>query len=296
VAADTTYDYGTDGTVDATDHESYASNNRGRTLTSHVELGREDVVIDTTYTYDRRGNVVAVTEDADNLLTPQSPDDRYVGTSEYDKRGNLVSAVDEYDKVTEGGDAVLAERYVYRSTYGKAGQRVSDHDEADFDGDGVVDAVRDTVYGYDDGRQTSSVSTTVEEGSLTTVETVLQSFDNRGNQLTYVRESETDGDLTIREAEADTYDARGRFTGFVYSVDENGDGQAESVERQVVTGYDSRGRVTGYLATEEDGAGTVLARHEVAIEWFKDYQIRTSLHDDDNDGTWDREVVRVVPL
>ena len=82
----------------------------------------------------------------------------------------------------------------------------------------------------------------------------------------------------------------------MYTVDENGDGQAEFVERQVVTSYDSRGRVTGFLTTEEDGVGTVLARHEVAIEWFKDYQIRTSLHDDDNDGTWDRKIVRVVPL
>ena len=295
VAADTTYDYGTDGTIDATDHESYTNNNRGRVLTSHVELGRDGLVIYTTYTYDQHGNVTGVTEDVDQLGTPQSPDQRYIGTSEYDKHGNLASAVDEYYDVTVAGDDVLTERYVYSSTYGKGGQRLADHDEADFDGDGFADAVRDTVYGYDNGRQTSSVSTTVE-GALTTVETVLQSFDNRGNLLTYVRESETDGELTIREAETDTYDTRGRFTGFLYTVDENGDGQAEFVERQVVTSYDSRGRVTGFLTTEEDGVGTVLARHEVAIEWFKDYQIRTSLHDDDNDGTWDRKIVRVVPL
>lgn len=295
VAADTTYDYGTDGTVDATDHESYTNNNRGRVLTSHVELGQEGEVIDMTFTYDQHGNLTGITEDVDELGTPQSPDRRYIGTSQYDKQGNLSSAVDAYYDVTASGDTVLTERYLYTATYGKAGQRVSDHSEADFDGDGVADGVRDTVYGYDHGRQTSSVSTTVEDGR-TTVETVLQSFDNRGNLLTYVRESETDGELTIREAETDTYDTRGRFTGFVFTVDENGDGEAESLERQVITSYDSRGRVTGFLTTEEDGVGTVLARHEVAIEWFQDYQIRTSLHDDDNDGTWDRKIVRVVPL
>ena len=40
----------------------------------------------------------------------------------------------------------------------------------------------------------------------------------------------------------------------------------------------------------------MLAVHDVSIEWFRYYQVRTSFHDDDNDGTYDRKLVLVVPL
>jgi hypothetical protein len=65
---------------------------------------------------------------------------------------------------------------------------------------------------------------------------------------------------------------------------------------QIVTDWDSRGRVTAFHTTDEDGAGNVLAVHDVSIEWFKYHQVRTSLHDLDNDGTYDTELVRVVAL
>jgi hypothetical protein len=190
---------------------------------------------------------------------------------------------------------VLVGRLAYSATYGKAGLRISDQSTGDFDGDGSVDAVQDTVYGYDKGRQTSSVTTTVE-GGQTTVVTVLDSFDHRGNLLTSVEETEVDGQLEFRRTETNTFDTSGRFASFLLTVDENGDGQADMVERQLVTSYDGRGRVTGFVTTEEDGVGTVLARHEVTIEWFKDHQVRTSFHDNDNDGTWDTKLVLVVPL
>jgi hypothetical protein len=295
VAVDTTYDFGADGTIDASDHETFTQDQRGRDVAIHAELGEEGLVIDITLTYDKHGNVTSSVEDIDELATPQSPDLRLTNTSEYDGRGNFLTAVDESYVFAEDGTSTLADRFVFTSTYGKAGVRISDHSTADFDGDGVIDGVQDTVYGYEKGRQTSSVATTVEGGE-TTVETVLESSDNRGNLLTFLREIEVDGELVFRGTETNTFDTSGRFTSFVLTHDEDGDGQVDVVERQVVTSHDGRGRVTGFVTTEEDGAGTVLVRHEVAIEWFKDYQIRTSFHDDDNDGDFDRKIVIVRPL
>ena len=66
--------------------------------------------------------------------------------------------------------------------------------------------------------------------------------------------------------------------------------------RQVVTGWDGRGRVISFHTTDEDGAGNVLAGHDVTIEWFRYYQVRTAFHVDDDDAMYDSKLVRVVPL
>ena len=40
----------------------------------------------------------------------------------------------------------------------------------------------------------------------------------------------------------------------------------------------------------------MLAVHDVSIEWFRYYQVRTSFHDEDNDGIYDSKLVLVLPL
>jgi hypothetical protein len=289
---DTTYDYGTDGTIDDVDHEVYTNDKRGRRLTIHVELS--DVVIDSTYTYDKRGNETTAVDVYDDVNDPGAPDQKYASSAEYDRRNNFVSGVDEFYTYDDQGTATLAERYTFTSEYHN-GRRVAEHSTADFDGDGTIDGVSDAVLGYDKrGNQTSSVQTIVE-GGQTTVITDLTTFDKRGN-LTYgLHQEEVDGQLTYRREDNDTFDTKGRFTGHTDATDFDGDGVVDEALRQVVNGWDSRGRVTNFHTTDEDGAGNVLAVHDVTIEWFRYYQVRTSFHDDDNDGTYDRKLVLVVP-
>ena len=96
---------------------------------------------------------------------------------------------------------------------------------------------------------------------------MAESFDRRGNSVWFLITEEVDGQLAFRRVEANTFDTAGRFTGFTESTDIDGDGVDDEALGPVVTGWDSRGRVTSFHTTEEDGAGTVLAVHDVSIEW-----------------------------
>ena len=249
-----------------------------------------------TSTFDRHGNVTSVEDVYDYLDDPGSPDEKFVGTSTYDAHGNFLSGVDASYVYDDAGTATLSGRDTFTSVYGKSGQRIGEHSTSDFDGDGAIDGVGDVVLTYDkQGNLTSSVDTRVVNGE-TSVFTDLATWDNRGNRLSLVLEDEVDGQLTYRRVENDTFDTRGRFTGHTESEDADGDGVVDSALTQVVTGYDSRGRVTSFHTTDEDGAGNVLAVHDVTIEWFRYYQVRTSFHDEDNDGTYDRKIVIVRPI
>lgn len=293
-----TYDVGTDGVIDSVDHEVFTRDRQGRELTVSLEIGAgpggPGLVIETTYTYDRRGNVTSVEDSYDFLDTPQSPDERVVNQNTYDSRGNFLSGSFEEYAYDESGTQTLAYQSWSESTYDRSGRRVGEHSTADEDGDGTIDYVSDTEIGYDRrGNQTSAVQTSVSGGS-TEVVTQLESFDKRGNSVLWVLEIEVDGQLDFRVEETNTFDTKGRFSRFTESVDLDGDGNAEESVDQVVTSWDGRGRVTGFTTTEVTEAGTAI--HQISIEWFKYYQVRTSLHDDDNDGTWDRELVIVRPL
>ena len=225
MAVDTTYDYGSDGTIDETDHEAYTRDQQGRELTIHVERG-STLVEDVTFTYDRHGNVISVEDVYDYLDDPGSPDEKFVGTSEYDAHGNFLSGVDESYVYDDAGTATLTGRDTFTSVYGKSGQRIGEHSTSDFDADGTIDGVSDVVLTYDKrGNLTSSVDTRVVNGE-TSVFTDLATWDNRGNRISLVLEDEVEGQLIYRRVETDTFDTRGRFTGHTESEDATATGSS----------------------------------------------------------------------
>jgi hypothetical protein len=290
--------YGTDDVVDYTDREDYTRDRQGRRLTTHVEVaGDFGFVEDTTFTYDKHGNVTSSETVTDWLDDPGSPDQRYLDTSRYSASGSFLSGVTElYVYDDNGENPVLDFRDSYEATYGKAGQIASEHVSHDEGGDGTIEGTSDYVYGYDKrGNQTSSVQTSVFEGD-TVVTTMLTTYDNHDRQLTFDYEETVNGTLVYHRESADTFDTRGRFTGFTETEDADGDGVDDFAVRQVIESWDSRGRETSFHTTEEDGQGTVLVIHDVTIEWFRYYQVRTSFHDTDADGDYDTKLVRVVPL
>ena len=291
-----TANYGTDDVVDSTGHEDYTYDRQGRRLTHHTEVAGEfGFVEDTTFTYDRHGNLTSSESVSDWFDDPGAPDERFVDIAEYSRSGSFISGVaDTYVYDDNGANPVLT-RDVFHATYGKQGLIASEHITHDEGGDGTIEGTGENVYGYDKrGNQTSSVQTTVEGGE-TRVTTVLRTYDNQDRELTFLFEDTVNGVLDYRRESADTYDTRGRFTGHTESEDVDGDGALDFGLTQVVTG-DSRGRVTSFHTTEDDGQGTVLVIHDVTIEWFRYYQVRTSFHDTDADGDYDTKLVRVVPL
>lgn len=300
VAVITTYDEGADGTIDGTDVERFTLDQRGRTLTLHFEASNgpgpdDDLVLDDTFTYDKRGNLTQVVEDRDFAATPQAPDERLTSTSTYDRKGNVISGQDTTYSLDADGNATLSERVTFSGTVDQHGNRLTDHTEYDLDGDGTVDIVRDGTQAYDaQGRPISGVTTTVE-GGVTTVDTFAQTFDKRGNNTGFVQEESVDGVLQSRSVETDFFDQRGNLTGFVMSDDLDGDGAFDQVRRVSMT-LDSRGRELGFVTTIEDGSGTVQLRRVGTLVYGKDTQTITVLIDEDNDGTFDTSVVTVRPL
>lgn len=293
-----TANYGTDDVVDSIDREDFTRDRQGRQLTHHIEVAGEfGFVEDTTFTYDKHGNLTSSVSVIDWLDDPGSPDERFVDTAQYTASGSFLSGVTEfYVYDDDGQNPVLDSRETYQTTYGKAGLIASEHVTRDEGGDGTFESVTDYVYTYDKrGNEISSVQTRVE-GGQTTVVTSLRTYDNHDRQLRFSFEETIDGVLDYRFESTDTFDTRGRFTGYTESEDLDGDGVVDSTVTQVVTGWDQRGRETSFQTTERDGEGTLLAQHDVTIEWFRYYQVRTSFHDVDGDGDYDTKLVRVVPL
>lgn len=300
VSADTTYDFDNDGTVDSTDHEERTQDQRGLDLTIHLERSNgpgtdDDEVIDTTYVYDKHGNVVELTEDRDLLGTPQSPDERFHATNAFDNRGGLVGGGDETYLVAPDGTPVLTSASTYSATTNAQGQRIADHAEYDVDGDGTVDRVADGTYAYDKSKHDVFRQLTSVEGGVTTVDTSTATWDNHDNPTSFVDETTVDGTRTFRRVETDFYDNRGNQTGFVISSDEDGDGVVEDINRLQFT-LDARGRAVSFDGTHEDATGTVTSRRHGTIEWTRTTETDTVLRDDDNDGTWDRQEVFVFAL
>ena len=87
MSVDTTYDYGSDGTVEETDHEAFTRDQKGRELTIHLDRHQPDRGRDVHLRQARQPDL-----GRGRLRLPRRPwvpDEKSVGTSEYDAHGNF---------------------------------------------------------------------------------------------------------------------------------------------------------------------------------------------------------------
>ena len=148
----------------------------------------------------------------------------------YDGNGHAVSFLSELD---DNGDGKLSSRITGTLTYSSHGElleQVFETDAAELPGgeiDGIIDYRQTGTFEYDaDGNVVLSMSTVQQTGFPAVTETTRQTYDSRGNVLSYQSEVDFNGDGTIdaRVGAVNTYNSRGQLVTSTSESDFDGDG------------------------------------------------------------------------